>query len=49
MVDQLPVDEEEWVLHYNVQLQPNKRLTKRTRKQLADKHVTHHRLRHTFP
>jgi len=37
------------MLHYNIELNPKGRLTKRCRKQLADKHVQHHRLGHSFP
>ena len=29
VIDQIPVEEEEWVLHYNVQLDANKRINKR--------------------
>ena len=49
VIDQIPVEEEEWVLHYNVQLDANKRINKRVRQQLADMSVTHHRIDHTFP
>ena len=49
VIDQIPVGEGEWVLHYAVQLNPKQRITKRTRKQLAARAVTHHRLTHTFP
>ena len=49
VVDLIPVDEQEWMLHYNIELNPKGRLTKRCRKQLADKHVQHHRLGHSFP
>ena len=48
VVDRVPVDEETYVLHYNVQLNPDKRIDKKTRKQLQAQHVTHHRLGHTF-
>ena len=49
VIDQIPVEEEEWALHYNVQLDANKLITKRVRQQLASMSVTHHRLGHTFP
>ena len=48
VMDQIPVDEPEWVLHYNVQLKDSSCLTKRTRRQLEDMGVTHHRLGHTY-
>ena len=44
----MPVDEDSWVLHYDVQLENNGRMSKRTRRQLAADDVTHHRLGHTF-
>ena len=49
VIDQIPVGEDEWVLHYAVQLNPKQRITKRTRRQLAARAVTHHRLTYTFP
>ena len=49
VVDKIPVDEQEWVLHYNVQLNQKQRITKRSRKQLDGMNVDHHRLGHTFP
>ena len=49
VIDQIPVVEEEWVLHYAVKLNPNHHITKQTRKQLAARAVTHHRLTNTFP
>ena len=48
VVDRIPVDEDEWVLHYDVQLDENKRMLKRTRNQLEVNNVTHHRFGHTF-
>ena len=48
VIDRIPVDEDSWVLHYNVQLENNDRMSKRTRRQLAADDVTHHRLGHTF-
>ena len=48
VIDRIPVNEEEWVLHYNVQLAANGRIEKRTRRQLQASKVTHHRIGHTF-
>ena len=48
VMDQIPVDEPEWVRHYNVQLKDNDCLIKRIRYQLEDMGVTHHRLGHTY-
>ena len=49
VIDQIPVEEEEWVLHYNVQLDVNKSINKWVRHQLTYMSVTHHRVDHTFP
>ena len=49
VIDRVPVDEDEWTLHYNVQLNKKGVITKRVRQQLARKAVSHHRLGHTFP
>ena len=49
VMDMIPVEEDEWMLHYAVQLNDNKRLSKQTRRQLESMAVTHHRLGHTFP
>ena len=49
VVDNIPVDEGTWMLHYNVQFGENNRLTKQVRRQLTDLKVKHHRLNHTFP
>ena len=48
VMDQIPVDEPEWVLHYNVQRKDNGCLTKLIRRQLENMGVTHHRLGHTY-
>ena len=48
VIDRIPVSEDEWVLHYNVQLAANGRIEKRTRRQLQANKVTHHRIGHTF-
>ena len=48
VIDRIPVSEDEWVLHYNVQLTDNGRIEKRTRRQLQANKVTHHRIGHTF-
>ena len=48
VIDRIPVNEDEWVVHYNVQLAPNGRIDKRTRRQLQASKVTHHRIGHTF-
>ena len=48
VVDQIPVDEDVWVLHYDVQLNSKGRIAKLTRRQLEADNVTHHRLGHTF-
>ena len=44
----MSVSEDEWVLHYNVQLTDNGRIEKLTRWQLQTNKVTHHRIGHTF-
>ena len=49
VIDQIPVEEQDWVMHYDVKINLKDCLTKRTRKQLTDMKVTHHRLGHTFP
>ena len=49
VIDRIPTEEDEWVLHYDVRLNSTQRMVKRTRKQLEDLGVTHHRLGHTFP
>ena len=48
VMDHIPLDEDEWVWHYNVQLNANNRLLKQVRRQLEHEDVTHHRLGHTF-
>ena len=48
VIDRIPVSEDEWVVHYNVQLAANGRIEKRTRRQLQANKVTHHRIGHTF-
>ena len=48
-MDMIPVEEDEWMLHYAVQLNDKKRLSKQTRRQLESMAATHHRLGHTFP
>ena len=48
VIDRIPVSEDEWVVHYNVQLAPNGHIDKRTRRQLQASKVTHHRIGHTF-
>ena len=48
VIDRIPVDEPEWVLHYAVQIGSDARISKRSRRQLEANKVTHHRLRHTF-
>ena len=49
VIDRIPVDEDSWVCHYNVQLTNDKLIAKLTRKQLQQSKVTHHRLGTTFP
>ena len=49
VMDVIPVEEDEWMLHYTVQLNTKKRLSKQMRWQLKSVTVTHHRLTHTFP
>ena len=49
MVDQIPVDEDEWVVHYDVHLNQRHTISKRNQLQLKQLGVTHHRLGHTFP
>ena len=44
----IPLDEDEWVWHYNVRLNVNNRMLKQVRRQLEHEQVTHHRLDHTF-
>ena len=46
VIDQIPVEEDEWVLHYDVRMSDSQRIAKRTRRQLTDLAVTHHRLGH---
>ena len=48
VIDQIPVDEPEWVWHYDVQLGSNGRISKRTRLQLQADNAQHHRYGHTF-
>ena len=48
VMDHIPLDEDEWVWHYNVQLNANNRLLKQVRRQLEHEDITHHRLGHTF-
>ena len=47
--DHIPVDEEEWVMHYDVKLDAKRQIIKQTRKQLASMKVKHHRLGTSFP
>ena len=44
VVDRIPVDEDAWVCHHNVQLTKEMRVAKLTRKQLQQSKMTHHRL-----
>ena len=48
VMDHIPLDEDEWVWHYNVRLNANDRILKQVRRQLEHEEVTHHRLGHTF-
>ena len=49
VTDEIPVDSDGYVHHYNVQLRPDGKISLKSRRQLAALGVSRHRLGHTYP